>query len=716
MVYYACALTSGGKDGTLGAMLAQSRADAEVVCYANVCPSADAVDELDSHCFQTVGHRCVDALGALTGKDVYRRRLRGSSVSTAMAYEANDTDEVEDLRALLREARRREPRLNAVCSGAILSDYQRLRVEHVCAELGLTSLAPLWRMPQREVLERVVSSGIDARLVKVAAMGLSPEAHLGKSIADVSETLIRVEELYGSHCAGEGGEFETLVVDCPLYARGWLALTKTRVEKTSSDAFAPSGHLVVDEFEVVLKPGAEGVAPGRVIWVEDGEESDMSADEAATATVRPTFTFTEIESDNSGSASVVRVDDLDVLVTFKFAVNASARMYSMSFSAVTSTVDHATCAEAIFQRMGSALESEFGASSRDAWNRIAMTSVVLDDMSQFAKVNAVYAKYMPSSEPSARACVTSAPSGTRVYVDCVVDTSDAPRRSLHVQSISSWAPACIGPYGQAVSVGGLTYVAGQIGMEPSTLELAAGIEAQSLRATQHAVSVSLIAGAPLDARAISVTVYSNVKDIEEKTNALIVARDALDALFSSSVRAFSWKPLRVYIRAGDLPKRASCEILPVMIDGNGPGGDTDDDDDNDDACNVFSHTRGGERQSSDATESASVYRASKFMRCVVAARIPDDGGIVEMFENIIHHLDEAGLNVRDLAHCRMYRVAKTSARAPEKLFNALLSAARESAGIDAPFLIDSIPVHACGIDADVTADVVLEAYAVAQRV
>jgi hypothetical protein len=253
-------------------------------------------------------------------------------------------------------------------------------------------------------------------------------------------------------------------------------------------------------------------------------------------------------------------------------------------------------------------------------------------------------------------------------------------------------------------------------MEPSTLELAAGIEAQSLRATQHAVSVSLIAGAPLDARAISVTVYSNVKDIEEKTNALIVARDALDALFSSSVRAFSWKPLRVYIRAGDLPKRASCEILPVMIDGNGPGGDTDDDDDNDDACNVFSHTRGGERQSSDATESASVYRASKFMRCVVAARIPDDGGIVEMFENIIHHLDEAGLNVRDLAHCRMYRVAKTSARAPEKLFNALLSAARESAGIDAPFLIDSIPVHACGLDADVTADVVLEAYAVAQRV
>mgnify|MGYP003764723603 CR=1 FL=1 len=59
----------------------------------------------------------------------------------------------------------------------------------------------------------MITRGVDARVAKVAAMGLSPEAHLGKSIADVSETLIRVEELYGSHCAGEGGEFETVRLD-----------------------------------------------------------------------------------------------------------------------------------------------------------------------------------------------------------------------------------------------------------------------------------------------------------------------------------------------------------------------------------------------------------------------------------------------------------------------------------------------------------------------
>jgi len=36
----------------------------------------------------------------------------------------------------------------AVTSGAILSDYQRLRMEAVCADLGLVSLSYLWRQPQ----------------------------------------------------------------------------------------------------------------------------------------------------------------------------------------------------------------------------------------------------------------------------------------------------------------------------------------------------------------------------------------------------------------------------------------------------------------------------------------------------------------------------------------------------------------------------------------
>lgn len=61
--------------------------------------------------------------------------------------------------------------LQGVASGAIASDYQRLRVEAVCARVGLTSLAFLWRLPQAPLLRAMIDSGVEAIIVKVAAMG-----------------------------------------------------------------------------------------------------------------------------------------------------------------------------------------------------------------------------------------------------------------------------------------------------------------------------------------------------------------------------------------------------------------------------------------------------------------------------------------------------------------------------------------------------------------
>ena len=53
------------------------------------------------------------------------------SLLQEMAYEETAGDEVEDLLALLAFAKHLHPEIEAVSSGAIASDYQRLRVEHV---------------------------------------------------------------------------------------------------------------------------------------------------------------------------------------------------------------------------------------------------------------------------------------------------------------------------------------------------------------------------------------------------------------------------------------------------------------------------------------------------------------------------------------------------------------------------------------------------------
>ena len=69
-----------------------------------------------------------------------------------LLYTRTQGDEVEDLFALLAFIKAMLPQVTAVSSGAIASDYQRLRVEHVCARLGLTSLAYMWHVQQRQLL------------------------------------------------------------------------------------------------------------------------------------------------------------------------------------------------------------------------------------------------------------------------------------------------------------------------------------------------------------------------------------------------------------------------------------------------------------------------------------------------------------------------------------------------------------------------------------
>ena len=66
-------------------------------------------------------------------------------------------DEVEDMFVLLSEVKRQIPSITAVSSGAIASDYQRLRVESICSRLGLVSLAFLWKQDQTLLLQEMVN-------------------------------------------------------------------------------------------------------------------------------------------------------------------------------------------------------------------------------------------------------------------------------------------------------------------------------------------------------------------------------------------------------------------------------------------------------------------------------------------------------------------------------------------------------------------------------
>jgi reactive intermediate/imine deaminase len=68
------------------------------------------------------------------------------------------------------------------------------------------------------------------------------------------------------------------------------------------------------------------------------------------------------------------------------------------------------------------------------------------------------------------------------------------------------APQAIGTYSQAIRCGETVYLSGQIGLDPATMQLVEGIDAQIHRVFQNLRAVAVEAGGSLD-HAVKVTVY-----------------------------------------------------------------------------------------------------------------------------------------------------------------------------------------------------------------
>ncbi|XP_036319661.1 diphthine--ammonia ligase-like [Rhagoletis pomonella] len=157
------AMVSGGKDSCYNMMQCVAEGHA-IVALANLHPKDR--DELDSFMYQTVGHMGIESLAKAMGLPLYRRETKGISTQTGKHYVPTDDDEVEDLFSLL-ELCKNELQVEAVAVGAILSDYQRVRVENVCSRLSLVSLAYLWRRDQTELLQEMIDCQVHAIIIKV---------------------------------------------------------------------------------------------------------------------------------------------------------------------------------------------------------------------------------------------------------------------------------------------------------------------------------------------------------------------------------------------------------------------------------------------------------------------------------------------------------------------------------------------------------------------
>ena len=109
--------------------------------------------------------------------------------------------------------------IEGAIAGVIASNYQRRVLQEACHRVGLELITPLWGQEPFDVVNRMINEGFVAIIVGVYAEGLTKQ-WLGKEVdREFLEYLKRLLRAWGVSPCGEGGEYETFVVDAPLFAK-----------------------------------------------------------------------------------------------------------------------------------------------------------------------------------------------------------------------------------------------------------------------------------------------------------------------------------------------------------------------------------------------------------------------------------------------------------------------------------------------------------------
>ena len=225
------ALFSGGKDSTHAIYLALQRGFS-VSMLVTARPAKP-----DSHMFHTPNLHLTKLAAAAMGIPHLEVKVSGEPEHEVAQLEAA-------LRPLVQEGA-----VDGLLSGAIASDYQWARLNEVGHSLGVPCHSPMWRVDPERVLRDEVASGLKFMIVAAQTEGLDVN-WLGHTFDDeFVGRLVAQSAQFRFNCAGEGGEYETLVTDGPLFAK------RIRVEAYHVVEGESSSYFVVDDAELDAQRG-----------------------------------------------------------------------------------------------------------------------------------------------------------------------------------------------------------------------------------------------------------------------------------------------------------------------------------------------------------------------------------------------------------------------------------------------------------------------------
>ncbi len=194
-------LFSGGKDSCYAAYVAKKQGN-ELACLITMHS-----DNKDSYMFHTPSIKKTEAQAKVMGIPLMAVKTKGEKEA-----------ELVDLEKAIKDAIKKY-KIEGVISGALASQYQYERIGKICKKLNIESFTPLWQKDELEYLNELIKNKFKIIITGVAAYPLDGK-WLGREInRDFVDKAVDLSNKHKIHIAGEGGEFETFVLNCPLFKK-----------------------------------------------------------------------------------------------------------------------------------------------------------------------------------------------------------------------------------------------------------------------------------------------------------------------------------------------------------------------------------------------------------------------------------------------------------------------------------------------------------------
>ena len=125
-------------------------------------------------------------------------------------------EELNDLESAVKKAIKKY-KIQGITTGALHSQYQASRIQAICDKLKIKCINPSWHKDEISYLNELINSKFKVVVTKTAAEGLDNKWIRREIDKNFIEDIKVLNKKWGIHPAGEGGEYETLVLNCPLF-------------------------------------------------------------------------------------------------------------------------------------------------------------------------------------------------------------------------------------------------------------------------------------------------------------------------------------------------------------------------------------------------------------------------------------------------------------------------------------------------------------------